>query len=576
MTGRKLGLALATAAVTAVASWGAPAVAAQPEGQILHAGGATAIADSYIVVLQDSTVSAAGVTDTAASLTRQFGGQVTRTYRSALRGFAVKMTEAAARKLAAHASVKFVEQDHTVTIQGTQAPTPSWGLDRIDQRDLPLNNSYTYPNTGSGVRAYILDTGIRISHSDFGGRASHGFDFVDNDADASDCHGHGTHVAGTVAGSSYGVAKGASLVGVRVLNCAGSGSFAGIVSGVDWVTANAVRPAVANMSLGGTGSNAALETAVTNSINSGVVYALAAGNSNADACNLTPARTPAAVTVGATESSDARASYSNFGTCLDIFGPGSGITSAWYTSDTATNTISGTSMASPHVAGGAALILSANPTFTAQQVRDKLVADSTPNKVTVPGTGSPNRLLFVNVTGPGNQPPTASFTHNCGTASLTCTFNGSASSDPDGTIASHAWNFGDGTTGTGATVSHTFAAAGTYTVTLTVTDNQGATGTTSQSVAVGAPPANQPPVASFTAACQSFLGLLRWCTFNSSASTDPDGTITARSWNFGDGTTGTGASVTHFYSAAGARTVVLTVTDNGGATDTETKTVNVP
>jgi subtilisin family serine protease len=570
---RRFQLGLAAAATVTLASFGSVAHAAAPEGQILSTGGPTAIAGSYIVVLKDASVTREQVPAQAADLARQFGGQVGLTYRTALRGFAVSMPEAAAKKLAAHPSVKFVEQNHSVSIQGTQTPTPSWGLDRIDQQNLPLNNSYTYPNTGSGVRAYILDTGIRISHSDFGGRASHGYDFVDNDADASDCHGHGTHVAGTVGGTAYGVAKGSSLVGVRVLNCAGSGSFAGIVAGVDWVTANAVKPAVANMSLGGSGTNAALETAVTNSINSGVVYALAAGNSNSNACNFTPARTPAAITVGATESNDARASYSNFGTCLDIFAPGSGITSAWYTNDTATNTISGTSMASPHVAGGAALILSANPGFTAQQVRDKLVADSTPGKVTSPGTGSPNQLLFVNVTGgPGNQPPTASFTHNCGSGSLSCTFNGSGSSDPDGTIASYAWNFGDGTTGTGATVSHTFPAGGTYTVTLTVTDNGGASGSASQQVAVGTPPSNLPPVAAFTATCTNIF-IFKYCSFNASASSDPDGTITGYAWNFGDGTTGTGATTTKLYSGTGARTVTLTVTDNGGATDTETKPV---
>jgi subtilisin family serine protease len=575
-TGRRLCLAAATAAVTALATIGSPATAAPAEGQILNTGGVTAIPGSYIVVLQDAKVSRAQVQDTAAQMVREYGGKVERTYTAALRGFAVTMPEAAAKRLAANPSVKFVEQDHTVTIQDTQTPVPSWGLDRIDQRDLPLNNSYTFPNNGSGVTAYVLDTGIRITHTDFGGRARHGRDFVDNDADATDCHGHGTHVSGTIGGSSFGVAKGVQLVAVRVLDCAGSGAFAGIVAGVDWVTANAVRPAVANMSLGGTGSNAALETAITNSINSGVVYGIAAGNSNANACNFTPARTPAAVTVGASDINDARATFSNFGTCLDIFGPGVNITSAWMTSDTATNTISGTSMATPHVVGGAALVLSANPGFTAQQVRDRLVADSTPDKVTNPGAGSPNALLFVNTTpGGGNQPPTASYTHNCGTSSLSCTFDGSASSDSDGTVVAHAWNFGDGTTASGAVVSKTFAAAGTYTVTLMVTDDDGATGSTSRQVQVGQPPANQPPTAAFTNSCTLFI-IFRICSFNGTSSTDPDGTITSYAWNFGDGTTGSGATVTKIYTSGGTRQITLTVTDNGGATDSETRTITLP
>jgi len=315
--------------------------------------------------------------------------------------------------------------------------------------------------------------------------------------------------------------------------------------------------------------------AAPNSISSGVVYAIAAGNSNSNACNFTPARTPAAVTVGATEMTDARSSFSNFGTCLDIFAPGTNITSAWFSSDTATNTISGTSMASPHVAGGAALVLSANPGFTAQQVRDRLVADATPNKVTNPGTGSPNVLLFVNTALGGNQPPTASFTHNCGTTSLTCTFDGSASSDPDGTVVAHSWSFGDGTTGSGATVTKTFAAAGTYTVTLTVTDDDGATGSTSRSVQVGQPPANQPPTARFTHTCQ-LLFFFRLCSFNGTSSTDPDGTITSYAWNFGDGTTGSGATVSKIYTSGGTRTITLTVTDNGGATDSEVRTITLP
>ncbi len=387
---------IALAMTSAAVAISGTANAAEPE--ILGKGGVTAVKDSYLVVLKDNR---APVRETAERLAN---GKVKSVWEHAVRGFSMNVTEAQALKIAADPAVAYVEQNHTVTVQDTQTPVPSWGLDRIDQRDLPLNNSYTYPNTASSVHAYIIDTGIRITHTDFGGRASHGFDFIDNDAVADDCHGHGTHVAGTTGGTAHGVAKQSLLVAVRVLDCAGSGTFDQVISGVNWVTANAIKPAVANMSLGGTGTNATLEAAVTNSISSGVTYALAAGNSNADACNFTPARTPAAITVGSTTNTDARSSFSNFGTCLDLFAPGSSITSAWIGSDTATNTISGTSMASPHVAGAAALILQANPGFTAQQVRDAMVAAATPGKITSPGTGSPNLLLFVG----SSTPPTCS------------------------------------------------------------------------------------------------------------------------------------------------------------------------
>jgi subtilisin family serine protease len=393
-------------AAIAAAAFGTPAAAAPAQGQILQAGGVTAVAGSYVVVFKDASVAQAKVAGNAQSLAKRHGGTVARTYQYALRGFEVRLSEAAAKRLAADPSVKYVQQNHTVSIAATQTPTPSWGLDRIDQRNLPLNNSYTYPNNGSGVRAYIIDTGIRFAHTDFGGRAVTGFDAVDGGS-ADDGNGHGTHVAGTVGGTAYGVAKGVTLVGVRVLNNAGSGTYAGVIQGIDWVTGDhdPGERAVANMSLGGP-FDQAVNDAVTRSIADGVTYGIAAGNdTGANACNVSPGGTPNAITVGATQSDDARASYSNIGPCLDIFAPGSAITSAWFTSNTATNTISGTSMATPHVVGAAALVLFASPSFTPQQVRDKLVNDATNGVVTNPGAGSPNKLLYI-----GNVvPPTQDF-----------------------------------------------------------------------------------------------------------------------------------------------------------------------
>jgi subtilisin family serine protease len=396
-----LATGLTAAVVAAAGGLAGPAGAAPATGQIRAAGGPTAIAGSYIVVVKDSAVgaragtarAAAAVPAAARSLASTYGAAVDRVYGAALNGFAASMSEAAARRLAADPAVAYVEQDHVVSLADTQS-NATWGLDRIDQRNRPLSTTFTYPNTAGGVRAYIIDTGILTTHTQFGGRATHGRDLVNNDNDATDCNGHGTHVAGTVGGSTYGVAKAVRLVAVRVLNCSGSGSTSGVVAGINWVTANRVLPAVANMSLGG-GASSSIDTAVNNSINSGVVYAVAAGNSNANACGFSPARAPAAITVGSTTSTDARSSFSNIGTCVDIFAPGSSITSAWYNSTTATRAISGTSMASPHVAGAAALVLGANPSANPTTVRNSLVNNATTNVITNVGSGSPNRLLFV-------------------------------------------------------------------------------------------------------------------------------------------------------------------------------------
>ncbi|WP_112263281.1 S8 family peptidase [Lentzea terrae] len=376
------GAGVATLAMSVLMTPGASAA----EGEIRSLGAPEKIAGSFIVKLKDSKTS-------AHSLASRFGANVERDYAS-FGGFNVKLTEKQAKRLAADPSVEYVEQDQVIHTQATQTNPPSWGLDRVDQRNLPLNSSYSYTTTGSGVNVYVVDTGVRISHSTFGGRAVNGYDAVDNDNVAQDGNGHGTHVAGTIAGSQYGVAKNARIVGVRVLNNSGSGTLAGVVAGIDWVARNAVKPAVANLSLGG-GANSSIDDAVRRAIAAGVTFAVAAGNSNANASGFSPARVGEAITVGATERTDARASYSNFGSILDIFAPGSSITSAWHTGDSATNTISGTSMATPHVAGAAARYLQSNPSATPAQVASYLIAQSTPSKVTSPGSGSPNRLLYL-------------------------------------------------------------------------------------------------------------------------------------------------------------------------------------
>jgi subtilisin family serine protease len=374
-------------------------------GQILLANHADAIPGSYVVVLRPDAVPSARVRPTATDLAAQFGGTLGFTYAAATRGFSVTMEPDRARQLAAHRSVAYVQQNLTYRTTGTQPDPPSWGLDRIDQPGATLDASYTYPNPGTGVHAYILDTGVRTTHQDLAGRATHGWDFVDDDADASDCHGHGTHVAGTVAGTAYGVAKEARIVGVRVLDCSGSGTTARVIAGVNWVTENAHRPAVANMSLGVKGSDRAIEDAVRSSIAAGVPYVVSAGNDHEDSCGYSPARVPAAVTVGATSKGDARAWFSNHGGCVDIFAPGEEIVSLGGTGDSALDTKSGTSMAAPHVAGVVALILAVDPDATPEQVTRTLLADATSGAVTDRGTGSPNRLLH---TPTGAAPPAGS------------------------------------------------------------------------------------------------------------------------------------------------------------------------
>ncbi|MCB2383176.1 S8 family peptidase [Shewanella sp. SR1] len=365
-----------------------------------------AIKDTYIVVfntpsvlnLSNNNTIAEFAVKQAESLVNQYDVRVMKNFGNVLNGVLINASAQQVKALLKDPNVKYVEQDQVMSVTpmmetNADQPSPTWGIDRIDQRNLPLDNNYHTDYDGSGVTAFVIDTGVLNTHNEFGGRASSGYDFIDNDYDATDCNGHGTHVAGTIGGSTYGVAKNVNVVGVRVLNCSGSGSNSGVIAGINWVKNNASGPAVANMSLGG-GASQATDDAVNAAVAAGITFVVAAGNDNSNACNYSPARAADAITVGSTTSNDSRSSFSNYGTCLDIYAPGSSITSSWYTSNSATNTISGTSMASPHVAGVAALYLDENPNLSPAQVTNLLKTRATADKVTDAKTGSPNKLLF--------------------------------------------------------------------------------------------------------------------------------------------------------------------------------------
>ena len=361
---------------------------------LLAVGTPDAIAGEYIVVLDRGA--AGDSVDRVAASAVAAGGTVSVTYRAVIKGFAATLSAEALAVVRANPQVAFVEADGVVTADvepSDEQPDPPWGLDRIDQRDLPLDQTYEYDWTGAGATAYIIDTGMRITHEEFEGRASYGYDMVDDDEVAEDCHGHGTHVGGTVGGKTYGVAKEVDLVAMRVLNCSGRGNWSRIIAAVDWVVINRDGPAVANLSLGGP-SRHVFDMAIHNAVRAGLPVIVSAGNASIDACLQSPARAPRAITVAATGQSDARASFSNFGPCVDLFAPGVGVLSAGIGSDTATATLSGTSMSTPHVVGVAALYFEQNPDATPKQVRRHIVLQSSMDKVIDPGVDSPNRLLY--------------------------------------------------------------------------------------------------------------------------------------------------------------------------------------
>ena len=398
--GRRVRRAWTTVALIAAVASAAvadPAVAGTgPTGPIIGVGAPAAIPGSYIVVLKDSPATEAGVQAAATvraaatTIARRYHATTRHTYNSSLHGFSMTADEATARRLAADPAVRSVHADLLVAATDTQANPPSWGLDRVDQRQLPLSGTYAH-GSAAGVTAYVLDSGVRITHADFGGRASYGWDTIDNDAVASDCHGHGTHVAGTIGGTAFGVAKNVNLVAVRVLNCAGVGSYSQIIAGIEWITTNVVRPAVVNVSLGG-GLADILNDAVRASVATGITYVIAAGNDNHNACLNSPGSVSEAVTVAATDTSDARASFSNYGSCVDIFAPGVSIRSDSRSGDGTTTVMSGTSMAAPHVAGAAALLLGEDGTRTPAEIQSLLLANAgtglVGNRV-----GSPDLLL---------------------------------------------------------------------------------------------------------------------------------------------------------------------------------------
>ena len=456
---------------------------------IVNAGAEGSIPGRYIVVLKGAAQGAQA--STAAEVSRAHGGKVRHNFGRVLNGYSATMSAQEAAQTAADPRVQYVQQSVRVGVLDTQTNPPNWGDDRIDQRDLPLDSRYDYPaDGGAGTRVYVLDTGINASHRDFTGRIAAGYDFVDNDTTPQDCHGHGSHVAGTAAGTTYGVAKKATIVPVRVLDCSGSGADDDLIAAANWVADNAVKPAVVNYSIGCRQrcSTPAMDTAVRGVISSGVQWVQAAGNSSDDACYYSPQLVTEAVTVGNSTRTDTRSSTSNYGSCLDIWAPGTDIVSASHTSTTGTATMTGTSMASPHVAGAAALYLAQNRSATPAQVRNALVTNGSTSKLSGIGTGSPNVLLYTAFLNGGTQPTDVAVA-NPGdrTAVVGQAFN--LTNSASGGTAPYTWSAtglpaGLSVSSSTGTISGTPSAATTATVVLTARDSAGKTGTASFRITV--------------------------------------------------------------------------------------------
>ncbi|MEO8337511.1 MAG: PKD domain-containing protein [bacterium] len=519
------------------------------------------IPGQYIVVFKNTVLNPVAM---ASSIALQHRTTATYTYTGALKGVALALSDAEANAMRTDPNVAYVEQDQEGTLATTQS-NPIWGLDRIDQRARPLDNAYVYNGDGTGVTVYIMDTGINYAHVDFGGRAVPGADFVTPSLNGDDCDGHGTGIASLVGGKTYGVAKNVRLVSLRVRDCALGLTSSRIIAAIDWIAAHPSLPSVVNMSISFNNSPAVVQ-AVQNSIKSGVVYAVAAGNSTQDACNWSPANAPDALTVASSDDTDSFANFSNYGPCVDVAAPGIRLFMAWAGSDTAIHYGGGTSFSTPQVAGLAALYLQRNPSATPAQVNAVIVANATPNALTNVPANTPNLLLYTGFIGAGPVSPVANFTSSCST--LSCAFDASNTSAQP--TATYTWTFGDATSGSGKTPTHTYAASGTYSVTLTVSDANG-TSTKVNSVTVAAS-TNQAPVARFTVTCPTLK-----CAFNGSTSSDDVG-IVSYQWTWGNGRSETHAasSATNTFASAGTYMVTLTVTDGGGQTNSVSKAVQVP